>query len=150
MSALGIIGEEIDKHVALARAALREVSGSKSTKTLPRALLDVLGPYSASLYIAERIIESESVNAELVETLHSKLIPLEEMTDRVLASARQQGHAGDPEVAEPFRWLEICNEQVKDCMVALEAMLDPELDDLMNAAVEEHRRGETVPLDSLR
>jgi hypothetical protein len=33
--------------------------------------------------------------------------------------------------------------------VALESMLDPQLSDLMSAALEEHRRGETVPLDSI-
>jgi hypothetical protein len=68
---------------------------------------------------------------------------------RILAAARQRGQFEDQDVAEPLRWLEICNEQVKDCMVAMEAMLDPQLDDLMGAALEEHRRGETVSLDSM-
>ena len=35
-------------------------------------------------------------------------------------------------------------------MVALESMLDPQLDDFMAGAMEEHRRGETVPLDAIR
>ncbi len=34
-------------------------------------------------------------------------------------------------------------------MVVLESMLDPEVDDLMRAALEEHQRGETVSLDSI-
>jgi hypothetical protein len=34
-------------------------------------------------------------------------------------------------------------------MVALESMPDPQLDDLMAAAMEEHQRGETVPPDSI-
>jgi hypothetical protein len=35
-------------------------------------------------------------------------------------------------------------------MVALESMLDPQLDELMDAAKGEQQRGETVPLDSIR
>jgi hypothetical protein len=62
------------------------------------------------------------------------------MADDNLNVARQRGYFDDPDTAEPLRWLEICNEQVKDCMVALESMLDPELDDLMAAALEEHQR----------
>lgn len=60
------------------------------------------------------------------------------------------GGFDDPEIAEPLRWLETCNEEVKDCMVALESMLDPQLDDLMAGATEEHKRGATVPLESVR
>ena len=140
MSTLGIVGEEIDKQAALASAALQGIAGVG-----PRAVLDMLGPYSAVLYIAERVVESDVFNAELVRSLHSKVLPLERMADSMLADARH-----DPDVAEPLHWLETCNEQVKDCMVALESMLDPQLDDLMNAAVEEHQRGETVPLESIR
>jgi hypothetical protein len=154
MSTSGIIGAEIDKQAALASAALQGISdvGSRTsaTRLLPRAVLDVLGPYSAALYIAERIVQSDVFNEELVQALHSKLLPFERMADAMLAAARQQGSFEDPETAEPLRWLETCNEQVKDCMVALESMLDPQLDDLMTLAMEEHRRGETVPLDSIR
>jgi hypothetical protein len=71
------------------------------------------------------------------------------MVDGVLVRARQQGYFDDPDAAEPLRWLETCDEQVKDCMVALESMLDPKLDGVMTAAMEEHRRGETVPLESI-
>ena len=71
------------------------------------------------------------------------------MAEDVLVAAREQGYFDDPDAAEPLRWLETCDEQVKDCMVALESMLDPRLDDLMAAAEEEHQRGETVPLDSI-
>lgn len=145
MSTLGIVGEEIDKQAALASAALQGIAGVG-----PRAVLDMLGPYSAVLYIAERVVESDVFNAELVRSLHSKVLPLERMADSMLADARQRGYFDDPDVAEPLHWLETCNEQVKDCMVALESMLDPQLDDLMNAAVEEHQRGETVPLESIR
>jgi hypothetical protein len=72
------------------------------------------------------------------------------MADDMLAAARQRGYFDDPDIAEPLHWLETCNEQVKDCMVAVESMLDPQLDDLMAMALEEHQRGEAAPLDSIR
>ena len=153
MSTSGIIGEEIDKQAALAGAALQNISdvgaGASARQLLPRAALDVLGPYSAALYIADRVVQSATFNVELVQALHSKLLPLERMADEMLAVARQLGYFDDPDTAEPFGWLETCNEQVKDCMVALESMLDPQLDGLMAAAMEEHQRGETVPLESI-
>jgi len=154
MSTSGIVGEEIDKQAALAGAALQNISGvgagASARQLLPRAVLDVLGPYSAALYIADRVVQSATFDVELVQALHSKLLPLERMADEMLAAARQRGYFDDPDTAEPFAWLETCNEQVKDCMVALESMLDPQLDGLMAAAMEEHQRGETVPLDSIR
>jgi hypothetical protein len=153
MSTSGIIGEEIDKQAALAGAALQNISdvgaGASARQLLPRAALDVLGPYSAALYIADRVVQSATFNVELVQALHSKLLPLERMADEMLAAARQLGYFDDLDTAEPFGWLETCNEQVKDCMVALESMLDPQLDGLMAAAMEEHQRGETVPLESI-
>jgi hypothetical protein len=153
MSTSGIIGEEIDKQAALAGAALQNISdvgaGASARQLLPRAALDVLGPYSAALYIADRVVQSATFNVELVQALHSKLLPLERMADEMLAVARQLGYFDDPDTAEPFGWLETCNEQVKDCMVALESVLDPQLDGLMAAAMEEHQRGETVPLESI-
>lgn len=154
MSTSGIIGEEIDKQAALASAALQNISGvgagTSARQLLPRAVLDMLWPYSTALYIAERVVQSATFNVELVQALHSKLLSLERMADDMLAAARQRGYFDDPDTAEPLRWLETCNEQVKDCMVALESMLDPQLDDLMAAAMQEHQRGETVPLDSIR
>jgi hypothetical protein len=152
MPTSAIIGE-VDKQAALASAALGDICGvgpgANARQMLPRAILDMLGPYSAALYIAERVVQSDAFNVELVQALHSKLLPLERMADDMLAAAKQRGYFDDPDVAEPLRWLETCNEQVKDCMVALESMLDPQLSDLMSAALEEHRRGETVPLDSI-
>jgi hypothetical protein len=59
------------------------------------------------------------------------------------------GYFADPNAAEPLSWLESCDEWVKDCMVALESMLDPTLERIMETAIEEHRRGETVPLASV-
>jgi hypothetical protein len=149
MSTAAIVGEEIDKQTAIASAGLQNIAGigTEGRQLLPHAVLVVLGPYSAALYIAERVVESSVFNAELVRALHSKLLPLERMADEVLAAARQGGYFDDPDAAEPLRWLEGCNEQVKDCMVALETMLDPQFDGLMTAAMEEHQRGETVPLD---
>lgn len=154
MSTSGIIGEEIDKQAALASAALQNISGvgagTSARQLLPRAVLDILAPYSTALYIAERVLQSAVFNVELVRALHSKLLPLERMADEMLAAAKQRGYFDDPDIAEPLRWLETCNEQVKDCMVALASTLDPQLDDLMSAALKEHQRGEAVPLDSIR
>ena len=152
MSASGIIGEEVDKQAALASVAFQSVAGAGTSarQLLPRAVLDMLGPYSAALYIAERVVQSATFNLELVQTLHSKLLPLERMADDTLATAGLRGYFDDPETAEPLRWLETCDGQVKDCMAALESMMDPKLDELMAAAMEEHQRGETVPLDSIR
>jgi hypothetical protein len=154
MSTSGIIGEEIDKQAALASAALKNISSvgvdTSARQLFPRAVLDVLAPYSTALYIAERVVQSAVFDVDFVRALYSKLLPLERMVDDMLAAAKQRGYFDDPDTAEPLPWLETCNEQVKDCMVALEAMLDPQLDDLMGAALEEHQRGETVPLDSIR
>lgn len=154
MSTSGIVGEAIDKQAALASAALQNISGvgtdASARQLLPRAVLDMLGPYSVAHIIAEHVVQSDNFNLELVQALHSKLLPFERMADAVLAVARQRDYFDDPEIAEPLRWLETCNEQVKDCMVALESMLDPHLDDVMAAALEEQQRGETVPLDSIR
>jgi hypothetical protein len=146
----GILGEEIDKQAALASNALKLISavsaGASARHLLPRAVLAMIGPYSAAKFFAERVLQSATFHADLVQTLYSKLLPLERLADDRLNAARQQGYFDDPDTAEPLRWLEACNEQVKDCMVALESMLDPQLDDLMAEALEEHRRGETVPL----
>ncbi len=154
MSTSGIIGEKIDTDAELASVALQNITGAgpemRTGDLLPRAVLDMLGPYSAALYIAERVLQSHTFNLELVQLLHSKLLPLERMADDLLAAASQRGYFDDPNLAEPLRWLEICDEQVKDCMVALESALDPKLNGLMAAATEEHQRGETFPLDAIR
>jgi len=104
----------------------------------------MLGPYSAAKFFAERVLQSEAFNVELVQALYSKMLPLERMVDDVLVAARKRGYFDDPDAAEPLRWLETCNEQVKDCMVALESMLDPQLEDVMAAAMGEHQRGRCV------
>jgi hypothetical protein len=153
VSTSGIVGEAIDKQTALASIALQSISGASAgtdaRQLLPRAVLAMLGPYSAAKFLAERVLHSATFDVGLVQALHSKLLPLERMADDVLAAARQQGYLDDPGAAEPLRWLEACDEQVKDCMVALESMLDPRLDEVMAAAMEEHQRGETVPLSSI-
>jgi hypothetical protein len=151
MSTSGIVGEEIVRQAALASSALQNISGAAANarQLLPRAVLAMLVPYSAAKFLAERVVESGTFDPELVWALHTKLLPLEHMVDDVLAASRQRGYFDDPDAAEPLRWLEACDEQLKDCMVALESMLDPNLDGLMAAAMEEHQRGETVPLDSI-
>ena len=90
--------------------------------------------------VAEHFLESNVFNAELVRTLHSKLLPLERMADEALAAAKQGGTSTIRLQPTRFVGSEGCNEQVKDCMVALESMLDPELDGLMTLALEEHQR----------
>jgi hypothetical protein len=80
---------------------------------LPRAVLDMLGSYSAALYIAERVLQSGAFNAYLVQMLHSRLVPLGRMADDALAASSQRGYFDDPNLAEPLRWLETCDEQVK-------------------------------------
>jgi hypothetical protein len=152
VSTSGIVGEEIDKRAVLASAALQNISGAGAgaRQLIPRAVLDMLSPYSSALYIAERVVQSATFDPDLVRALHTKLLSLERMADDMLAAARQRGYFDDPDASEPLGWLETCNEQVKDCMVALESMLDPRLDGLMAAAMEERQRGETVPLDSIR
>ena len=96
MSTSGIIGEKIDTDAALANAALQNITGlgvgTVTRQLLPRAVLDMLGPYSAALYIAERVVQSATFNLELVQTLHSKLLPLERMADDTLATARLRGY----------------------------------------------------------
>jgi hypothetical protein len=150
MSTSVIIGE-IDKQAALANAAFQNIPAisTNARQSLPSAVLAMLGPYSVALYIAERVVQSDAFNMELVQKLHSKLLPFERMADDMLAAARQRGYFDDPDTSEPLRWLQTCNEQAKDCIVALESMLDPQLDNVMDAALEEHQRGETVPLDSI-
>ena len=152
MSTPEIVGELIERDAALASAALKTIGnleGVNARKLLPRAALNFLGPYSAALYFMERVIQSPTFNPDFVQALHSRLRPFERMADQMLMVARERGYFDDPEAGEPLRWLETCHEQVKDCMVALESMLDPQLDDLMAAALEEHRRDETVSLDSI-
>jgi len=129
MSTSGILGEEIDRQAAVASAALRNMAQAAgradARESLPRAVLAMLGPYSGALFFAERVVRSEVFDAELVRVLHSRLLPLERMADETLAAAKQRGYFDDPDAAGPLGWLEACNEQVKDCMVALESMLDP-------------------------
>ncbi len=59
MSVSGIISEEVDKQAALASVAFQNASdldvGLGARQLLPRTVLDMLGPYSAALYIAERV-----------------------------------------------------------------------------------------------
>src|ERR1700687_1231182 len=69
MSTSGIVGEEIDKQAALASAALKSISGvgaSARQQRRPRAVLDVLSPYSTALYIAQRVVQSAVFDVEIV------------------------------------------------------------------------------------
>jgi hypothetical protein len=153
MSDAGTLGNELENQAALTGAALSHITNAGDSigaeQAFPRAVLAFLGPYEAARYFAERVVDSEVFDAKLVESLYSKLLPLERMADSTLDAARQRGYFDDPDAAAPLRALEECNEQVKDCIVALESMLGPELDDIMAEAAEEHHRGKTVPLNSI-
>ena len=85
MSTSGMIGEEIDKQAALASEALRNISGvgagTSARQLLPRAVLDMLGPYSAANYFADRVVQSATFDAELAQAVRAKLLPLESMAD---------------------------------------------------------------------
>ncbi len=85
MSTAGIIGEEIDRQATLVSAALQDVADASADPSarheLPRAIFGMLAPYSAALYFAERVVQSNVFNVELVQALHSKLLPLERMAD---------------------------------------------------------------------
>ncbi len=52
MSTPGIVGDEIDKQAALAAIVVQEVSGlgagTSARKLFPRAVVAMLGPYSAA------------------------------------------------------------------------------------------------------
>ena len=152
MSTSGIVGEVIvsrPRWPAPHSKISLTLALAQAQTLLPRAVLALLGPYSAAKFFAERVVQSGAFDVELVQALYTKLLPLERMVDDVLVASRQRGYFDDPDTAEPLRWLETCDEQVKDCMVAMESMLDPKLDSLMAAAMEERQRGETVPLDSI-
>ena len=92
MSTSGIVGEEIGKQAALASLALQDISGAGANagRLLPRAVLAMLGPYSAAKFLAERILQSDTFNVELVQALYSKMLPLERMVDDVLVAAGQR------------------------------------------------------------
>ncbi len=92
-------------------------------------------------------MESATYSPELAQSLHAKPLPFEWMVERTLATVRERGYLEDPEAGEPLRWLESCDEQIRDCLVALESMLGPELDAILRAAPED--RGETIPLESI-
>jgi hypothetical protein len=153
MSNCGTLGGELEQQVALTSTALSSIASAEESASarqrFSRAVLAFLGPYEAVRHFAERVVDSELFDVELVESLHSRLLPLERMADETLGAARQRGYFDDPDAAAPLLALEECNEQVKDCMVALESMLDPHLDDMMADALEKHHRGETVPLNSI-
>jgi hypothetical protein len=80
-----IVGEEIDKQAALAGDALQDIPGdgasANARQLLARAVLAMIGPYSAAKFFAERVLESTTFDSDLVQTLHSKLLPLERMAD---------------------------------------------------------------------
>jgi hypothetical protein len=144
--------QELDKQAAIAAEALQKMTtAAELGRDLPRleeAIWTFVRPYWHTLTIADRLVDSGADRPE-IEALHSPLLRLEHMADNILATARERGYFEKIDTAAPLLSLESANERIKDCMVALESMLDPQVDDIMAAALEEHQRGETVPLDSV-
>ena len=113
------------------------------------ALWEVAKPYWAILSFIERVVESGALGGEALKMLLSRALKLEAMMGTLLEDARVHKCFDNRHTAPPLQALEACNERIKDCIVGLEATLDPGLDGVMATAFEEHRRGQTVPLESL-
>lgn len=135
----------------LALAAAEKIKTALERKRLLHGLEQALWkfamPYWAILYIVERTVDSGEFDRERFRALYDRSLPLERMVDDALAVARTQDYFNRPVTAAPLLALQACNERMKDCMVALESTRDQHLDEIMAAALDEHRRGETVPLD---
>lgn len=61
--------KEIEKQAALASLALNKMSdvsaGSNARQLLPLAVSEMLAPYSAALFFAERVVHSDVFNIDL-------------------------------------------------------------------------------------
>jgi hypothetical protein len=158
--------QELGDHVALALTAGKTIAAvptglgdtsvpagsatrNRLLEALGRSLWKFVKPYWAVLSIAERAVDSGVFDRQAFLNLHDRLLPLERMADDILAASRKRDYFNRTLTAAPLASLNACNERIKDCMVAIESSLDPHLDDLMAAALDEHRRGETIPLDSI-
>ncbi len=142
---------EFDTQVTSARAALEKIApvGNRTSHALEQALWGFVKPYWAALSLVERVVESGPFEHETLKAYHSRLLRLEQMADETLGAAKKGEYSSHSQTAGALLSLRECNERVKDSMVALESMLDPRLDDIMSGALDEHRRGETVPLDTI-
>jgi hypothetical protein len=158
--------QELSEHITLALTAGKKIgavptdfgdspvpAGSATRirllEALGRSLWKFVKPYCAVLSIAERVVDSAVFDRQAFLNLHDRLLPLERMADDILATSKKGDYFNRTLTAAPLVSLNACNERIKDCMVAIESSLDPHLDDLMAAALEEHQRGETIPLDSI-
>jgi hypothetical protein len=154
MSADAINVEELNDQAALALKAEERITETEGgRKRLLRDLAEALWAFAmpswAMVSIVERAIDSGLFDRELFQRIHERLLPLERKADQILASAGERDYFNQTSTAAPLLALRACNERLKDCMVAVESMLDPQFDDIMAAALEEHRRGETFPLNSI-
>ena len=118
MSTSGMIGEEIDKQLASASAALRNITGADasaerkaiaSARCPRRAWALCGGTLHGGPRCAIRHIQRRTCSGCPLQTAYS----LEGMADEMLMAAREQGYFEDPDTAEPLRWLETCNAQVE-------------------------------------
>ena|SRR6266436_10381924 len=145
--------QELDKQAEIAATALQKMTTASELghdlPTLEEAIWTFVRPYWHTLTIADRVVDSGAFDRPKIEALHSRLLPIEHMAENIIATARERGYFEKTETAAPLLSLEAAHERIKDCMVALESILDPQLDDIMAAALEEHKRGETIPLDTV-
>jgi len=159
MAGASIDFAELEGHSVLVMAASRSLETSaKQIGKVPReALLQGLGqalmalavPYSGIVSIVERAVDSGRFERIAFQKLYDRCIPFEGRIDGIVSLARGRDYFDQPLTAAPLLTLEACNERMKDCLVALESMLDPQLEKRMAAALQEHRSGKTVPLASL-
>lgn len=142
---------EFDIQATSARSAIGKIAsaGNRTRPALEQALWGFVKPYWAILSIVEGVVESGPFEHETLTAYHLKLLPLEQMADEALGAAKRGEYSSHSQTAGALLSLQGCNERIKDCMVALESMLDPRLDHVMAGALGEHRRGETVPLDTI-
>ena len=151
MSTLAASLREFDAQAASALAAVERMSpaGNQTRHALERALWGFVKPYWAMLSIVEGVVECGPFELDSLKAIHSTLLQIEQIADETLAAARKRDSSNHSQTAGALLSLQGCNERIKDCMVALELVLDPHLDDVMAGALDEHRRGETVSLDAI-
>jgi hypothetical protein len=124
-------------------------AGGPLKPQLGAAMWAVAKPYLAMLTFIEGALESGALDQEMLKMLLSQSLKHEAIVDALLENARAHKYRDNRHTAPPLQALEACAERIKDCMVALEATLDPDLDGIMAGALQEHQRGRTVPLESL-
>lgn len=144
--------QELDENAKAAFAALPAIAAkanrADAVEKLAPAIWQFVMPYWAALVIVERYIESSDFERLPAETMLANLREWERKADEILESARSADYLTHTQTAAPLRSLDLVNERIKDCAVALESMLDPNLDAIMDSALDEYRRNETVLVEA--